>query len=316
MSTEAYTGVSVHIACAADVAFVPHCAAMLHSLLSSHDVGTVAVHFLHDETLPETELSQLRELVLTCGGDWQPHLIGPVQRARCPDNRRFGQVAWYRVLLPELLPELSRVLYLDADTIVRHPLYPLWQTDLEERPLAAVANPLYPFMDHRFLTGLGLASTGEYFNSGVLLLDLETWRRERLSDRVLTRAAAQGRQEWPDQNALNVVLRDRWLPLAPIWNAQNTVFDLRDAQLPFPRAAIRRARRDPAVLHFIGPYKPWHHRCKHRLRHLYWRHLAATPWRHLKMEGRTPKHRLLRLLPEQWSWRVEARWRQQRAGKA
>lgn len=312
MSTEAYEGTTIHVACAADAAFVPHCAAMLHSLLSCHEHGTVAVHFLHDDALPLEELRLLGELVAGSGGEWHAHCIGKPEQARCPGNKRFGQVAWYRVLLPDLLPELPRVLYLDADTLVQRPLHPLWETDLEGRPLAAVANPLYPFMNYGFLAGLGLASTADYFNSGVLLLDLEVWRREGLSDRVLTQAAAQGSQEWPDQNALNVVLRGRWLPLPPVWNAQNTVFDLRAAHLPFSREAIREARRQPAVVHFIGPYKPWHYRCKHPLRRLYWRHLAATPWHGLPVEGRTLKHQLLRLLPEQWSWRIEARRRRKR----
>lgn len=303
---------TLHVACAADAAFVPHCAAMLHSLLGHHDPGTVAVHFLHDESLPQADLDRLGELVAGGGGEWHAHRVGRREQDRCPDNRRFGRVAWYRVLLPELLPGLSRILYLDADTLVRRPLHPLWQTELGGRPLAAVANPLYPFMDQGFLAGLGLASTADYFNSGVLLLDLEVWRHEGLSGRVLTRAATQGRQEWPDQNALNVVLRGRWLSLTPVWNAQNTVFDLRAGRLPFSREAVREARRHPAVVHFIGPYKPWHYRCKHPLRRLYWRHLAATPWRGLAMEGRTLKHRLLRPLPEQWGWNVEERWRRLR----
>lgn len=285
---------------------------MLHSLLTSHEHGEIAVHFLYDGSLPEVDLTCLEGLVAARGGAWHAHRIDPVRRERLPDNRRFGLTAWYRIFLPELLPELDRILYLDADTIVRRHLEPLWGTDLGGLPLAAVANPLYPFMDHGFLAGLGLASTAEYFNSGVLLLDLEVWRREGLTARVLERAAAQGRQEWPDQNALNTVLRGRWRALDPEWNAQNTVFDLRASRLPFAPDALRRARRNPAIVHFIGPYKPWHLRCKHPLRGLYWRHLRETPWHDLPMEGRTPKHRLLRLLPEQWGWRAEAAWRRGR----
>jgi len=308
---------SLRVACAADSAFVPHCAAMLHSLLEVHREEGVVVHFLHDEMLPAAELGPLGDMVAALGGEWRPLPVPAEWRSRLPDNRRFGRVAWYRVFLPELLSQQPRVLYLDADTIIVDRLDNLWRTALDDQPVAAVANPLYPTMDRSFLTPLGIETAG-YFNSGVLLFNLDVWRQENLTDRVLDAGASLGRQEWPDQNALNLVLRDRWVRLAPRWNTQNTVFDLPARRLPFTRAEVVAARKRPAVLHFIGPYKPWHYRCKHRFLGTYWQHLRQTPWAQRSVEGRTLKHRLLRLLPERWGWYLEAqlrrlqRWRTSR----
>lgn len=294
----------IHIACAADTGFIPHCAAMIHSVLSRHSAGEVTIHFVHDGDVAAVDIDRLVEFVRSCGGQCQTHEITAENRARCPQNRRFGQVAWYRVMLPDLVPGLDRILYLDADTIVLRPLSPLWNTDLQGRLLGAVGNPLYPFMDKSFLTRLGLRPES-YFNSGVLLLDLKHWREKDIGGQVLSLAARQGAQEWPDQNALNVVFRDTWLPLAPEWNAQNTVFDLPIGELPFQPEEVKSARRDPAVIHYIGPYKPWHYRCKHALRYLYWQHLEHTPWNQSGMTGVTFANRLLRPLPEQWGWQVD-----------
>ena len=294
----------MQVACAADSKFIPHCAAMLRSLLSTQNVDRLKVYFLHDVTVSKASINALQEMVCSEGAGWESLLVSEEQRARCPGSARFGKVAWYRVLLPELLQNAERVLYLDADTIIRRDLSPLWDTDLRDYPVGAVANPLYPFMSRAFLDELQISSDN-YFNSGVLLFDLEMWRRENLSDEVLTRAANQTGQEWPDQNALNVVLRRRWKTLSPEWNAQNTIFDLPDENLPFPREEVELARRDPAIIHFIGPYKPWHYRCKHAWRDLYWFHLEGTPWNQPKMTGVTFSNRLLRLLPEQWGWHVD-----------
>lgn len=298
----------IHIACAADAGFVPHCAVMLRSLLTSQTPGSVMVHFLHDADLPIDVLSRLGDMVRVNSGLWSPLLVEDSWRSFCPGNWRFGQVAWYRVLLPELLPDLERILYLDADTIVCRALDALWGIDLEGHSVGAVVNPLYSFMDVGFLEDLAVTPEG-YFNSGMLLLDLERWRRENLCKRVLQRAVAQGRQEWPDQNALNAVLRGNWKTLSPEWNVQNSIFDLHLGRLPFAAEDVRRARHDPAVVHFIGPYKPWHYRCKHPLRDLYWQHLKHTPWRDRTVDGLTTSNRLLRLLPEQWGWRLEGWYR-------
>lgn len=297
----------MQVACNVDAAYLPHCAAMLHSLLAQHPRGAVQVHLLHDADTQGDGLTRLEAFVQAQGGAWRAHCITTQQRALFPDHRRFKRTAWYRVLLPELLPDYERVLYLDTDMIVLRPLDALWATDLNEAALAAVTNPLYPFMDHDFLGDLGLRKQAEYFNSGVLLINLDYWRRHGVMQHILDFAAEQGRsQEWPDQNALNVVLRDNWRRLAPEWNAQNTVFDLPVDGLPFSKEEALQARRSPAIVHFIGPYKPWHYRCKHPLRALYWHHLAQTPWPERSMEGRSLANYLLRPLPEQWGWRLEA----------
>ncbi|MGH8506696.1 MAG: glycosyltransferase family 8 protein [Stenotrophobium sp.] len=301
----------MHIACGANSTYMPHAAAMLHSLLSQPRDGTpVTIHFMHGDGLADSELDRLERMVRSLGGIWQPHHIGPELLQPFPQNWRFGREAWYRVLLPELLPDQSKVLYLDADTIVLRSLLPLWLTDLGGATAGAVANPLYPFMDASFISELGLQSAAEYFNSGMLLLNLERWRHEGLTQKLLTFVAEHGKeQQWPDQNALNVILRGRWLPLAPIWNAQNVYFDLRPAQLPFPTEQIKELRAAPGIVHFIAPYKPWDYLCKHPYRQRYFDHLAQTPWRGAPMQGVTWKNRLLRLLPQPFMWLLMVRLR-------
>lgn len=296
----------MHIACAADEGFVPHCAAMLHSLFQFHESRDITVHFLHDDALAGGSLDALRAMTIQAGKAFESHLVPVERRRRFPGNRLYGQVAWYRILLPELLADQEKVLYLDADTIVMRDLAPLWETKLGNHPLAAVANPLYSFMDRGFLHDLGLRSLSEYFNSGVLLMNLTEWRNQGIIDRLLTFAETLGAgQTWPDQNALNTVLKGKWMALPPEWNVQNTLYDLPVGALPFEKQAIRAARRRPGILHFIGPYKPWHYRCKHRYRGLYWQHLAHTRWAGRPLDGVDWRNRCLRLLPEQWGWKLE-----------
>lgn len=296
----------LHIACACDAAYVPECAALLHSLATHHRPERLLVHFLHDDDLDAGMVHELGSFAATLGLGWAEHPVPETSRKSFPDHPRYGRVAWYRVLLPTLLPGERRVLYLDCDTIATAPLDELWAVDLEGAPLAAVTNPLYPGNATSFLEDLGVPKE-MYFNSGVLLLDLDAWRRRGVADQVLEVVALDRHGWWPDQNALNAVLWAERRPLPPRWNAQNTIFELPDRLLPFDRDDLHRARRSPAIVHFIGPYKPWHHRSKHPWRARWFEHHRSTPWADRPPPSVSVIDRALRLLPAGLAVRLEIR---------
>lgn len=305
----------MHIACAANSSYLPHAAAMLHSVLCHHKKASTHVHFLHDEYMPDDEIARLRQLVVENGGHWNAHSIRRKQVDNFPMNWRFSREAWYRAFLPEVLPNISRVIYLDADTIVMGALEELWSIDLGNNIVGAVANPLYKFMDKTFIADLQLGSNSNYFNSGVLVLNLDRWRENAITQKLLDFVNLHGSaQAWPDQNALNAILNGRWLRLAPKWNVQNSYFDLKPAQLLYPVEQVLEARHEPKIMHFISPYKPWDYLCKHPYRSKYFEHLAATPWHDsVPIRGVTWYKRILRLLPQPFMWisiaRLRRRWR-------
>lgn len=293
----------IHIACGANTAYLAYVATMLHSLLTQPRDRQITIHFMHGEELADVDEGRLAQMVVRLGGHWRSHLIGDKALAQFPPNGRFGREAWFRVLLPQILPDVSRVLYLDADTLVLRPIEPLWRTELGDCLAGAVYNPMYPFLDDGFMQDLGVRPEN-YFNSGVLLLDLERWRAQNITQRVqrfVTEHAES--QNWPDQNALNTILGGgRCLMLDPVWNAQNVFFDLRAGQIPLGRDKLSEIRTRPGIVHFIAPYKPLDYLCKHPYRRVYLEHLAATPWAGVAMNGKTLANRLLRLLPQPFMW--------------
>ncbi|MBV9869987.1 MAG: FkbM family methyltransferase, partial [Frankiaceae bacterium] len=209
-----------------------------------------------------------------------------------------GHAAVYRLLLPELLPDVPRVLYLDADTLVLDDLSPLWNLDLDRCLVAASTNPLYRHMERRLVERLGLPDRRAYFNSGVLLFDLELMRSEGADQELLAWATAnRDLVSWPDQDVLNAVLWRRRLPLHPRWNAVPGLWALPSRDLPWPMDQVEAARRNPAIAHFVGPYKPWHYRCKHPYRSAYHAHLAQTAVVPRPRVGGSLRDRLLRPLP-------------------
>lgn len=290
---------SLHFACAADDAYVPHAAAMMHSLLARHRGDDVIVHFLHAPDLSEALARQLDAFVQRLGGTLRLHAIADDRVAGLPTMGRISRVMWFRVFLPELLPDVARVLYLDCDTLVADDLRPLLDTNLGDAWLGAVANVFEPDMAQH-PRQLGLTGPQPYFNSGVLLMDLDAWRREACTRRILDLARdPHSGLVWPDQDALNRVFAGHWQKLHPRWNCQNSLYFFPQAADVFGAKPVAEAVSKPGILHFEGGdlAKPWHYLCKHPRRADYRQHRDGTPWPLQNLDGRSLRNRLLRPLP-------------------
>lgn len=291
----------LQVACAADHGYLAYCGTMLHSLLGFHP-GAV-VNFLHDATLPARPLSRLGALVERQGGRWNPLAVDPVRIAGLPRMRRIPPLMWYRILLPELLPDQDRVLYLDVDTLVVDDLAPLWTIPLEDHVVAAVNNVLDESQGDR-AQALGIPRSAGYFNSGVLLFNLERMRRQDTTRAIVDYARAHAADLlWPDQDGLNAIMATERLALHPRWNCQNTLFYW-DVDRFFPPGEAAAAAAQPAILHFEGPRhaKPWHPDNTHPYRSAWWQHRRAAglrgPWRgELKRQLQWLRSRLLRTGP-------------------
>lgn len=104
---------------------------------------------------------------------------------------------WGKVDLISALP-VERVLYLDADTLVRANLRELWDTDMDNRPIAAAPDVGYP----RGKNG------GDYFNAGVILFDLALVRRSL--NGLLAQCRAEIELPFADQDVLNNHFSGSW----------------------------------------------------------------------------------------------------------
>lgn len=168
----------------------------------------------------------------------------------------ISTLTYARLLIPERLPRsLSRVLYLDADILALKDLSELRDFDLNGTAIGAVRDRI----DSRIKAGETLWTNGipwtnslpsvkDYFNAGVLLIDLDRWREERISERALEYLREHPRSPLSDQDALNVACDGAWTRLETRWNFQN------DCETRVTRMAV--ADR-PAILHFNGQLKPW-----------------------------------------------------------
>jgi lipopolysaccharide biosynthesis glycosyltransferase len=185
--------------------------------------------------------------------------------------------------LDHLLPaHVDRVLYLDADTLVLSDLTPLWETDLEGRPLAAVPDTMIHFIqsDSFAPDTIDRDAPSPYFNAGVLLIDVGMWRREGLFERARELRRRWAHRMWGiDQQPLNWALERRWTRLPLAWNRMTHILDIPSPRCtPFAPHEFHEAVRHPRIAHFAGASKPWRARCRDDRAPAFVREIQSTAW--------------------------------------
>lgn len=275
-------------------------AVTLRSFLAHNGGEPTDIVVLHDGVSAQSQ--QLVERSLEAGAYRLRWVDGRNERLATVPAFHLPRPAWFRLLAAEVVPAPEgRVLYLDTDVLVCAPLTDLWDANLDGAVIGAVRSVNFPSVsswgafDH--WREHDVDPRAPYFNSGMMLIDVARWREAEVTERAMTFMRS-GHNTGGDQQALNVVLCNRWRELHPRWNQQTPLLDdRRGVQLMYDDDTIATARDDPAVIHFLDRPKPWHQDSTHPARER-WRAAAAeTAFAPITLE----RTRLLREL----TWRVK-----------
>jgi lipopolysaccharide biosynthesis glycosyltransferase len=271
----------MEVLCASDERYLPHAATMLCSLLEHNRV--FRIHYFYS-SIPDKELAKLRSFVSKCGSELVCYEVVPETFAQLRVDKWASPAVYYRLLVARLLPsDINKILYLDADLIVRSSLGDLWNTDITDQPLAAIADY---WQDPKSLEVL---PPGEkLFNSGVMLINLKAWRQNSIPEQAIDFAKNNSDkvQLW-DQDALNAVLARQWTELPLCWNAQH--------EEQWLRGPGHATTSYPAIVHFISGSKPWQWDNRHPFKAEYNSYRLKTPWWQYEQEGKPTLPRRLYL---------------------
>ena len=260
--------------------YLPQLKVMLTSLILNSP-GPCRVYLLH-RSIPEVQLQILQKGVEQAGGMLFPISVDGGVLEQAPVTKQYPQEMYYRLLAAQLLPEdLQRVLYLDPDILIINSLRPLWELDLGDRMFAAAAHTGKTELANN-VNKLRLGTEGKYFNSGVLLMDLEKARERIEPEQIFSFVESHGAElVLPDQDVLNVMYENDIFEIDDfIWN-----YDARKFSSYFLRSAgnatMEWVMEHTAILHFCGKAKPWKQHYTHRFGVLYqhYMQLAERYWR-------------------------------------
>ena len=260
--------------------FVMPCGVMLKSLLE-HCPNSFCIHAVTDPDVTNIDKERICSVVKEYNKssitfyEIDSFILQQLPRSK---NKRFDRSVFYRLFLTSILPStVTKVLYLDSDTLVVGDLTSLFDVDLD----VGIAAVLNQSQNSEYFQRLNISKSQLYFNSGVLLINLEWWRSHDIETKIIgyikdNTAILKN----PDQDVLNFIFSQSRIILPLKFNVQSAFF-YKDVFLEIPdfiKCEIEEAILSPVIIHFIGWDKPWMKKCCHPYREVFLRYKSQTPW--------------------------------------
>ena len=157
------------------------------------------------------------------------------------DMQHWTRAIFYRIMIPEIFKDLKRILYIDGDTLVLQDLYEFFNTQLPDDKMMAMVVDRFSYKNR-----IPVLNTSNYFNSGMILFDIDKCRKFNFSDKCIrwifdnTDTA-----KFPDQDAINVVCDGKIERVSNLYNKQ------------FATTDSVKLDNQPFIVHFLSAIKPW-----------------------------------------------------------
>ena len=275
----------MHIVFASDTNYAELVSVVIVSVLANTE-GVVHFHLLANG-IDDWTIEQLRKHLPSRRGVLHVYDIQDLKhrlRIKVPDTIAISSYA--RLFLATVLPStLSKVLYLDCDVVVVNSLTKLWETDMGDNYVAGVLDTL-PNVTSKVKVGLSLSDP--YINAGVLLINLDLWRKNRIEEQFMDFLKAHnGNVHHHDQGIINGVCRGHIALIPPSYNCTSNYYShpyklLERTNHPFySEQMYHEAVQHPTILHFTEGFynRPWIANSKHPKASLYRYYRGMTAWK-------------------------------------
>jgi lipopolysaccharide biosynthesis glycosyltransferase len=259
----------IHLGIAFDQNYMRHFYALISSVLYHNCRHHIVVHAIITG-VSAADQAQIKAFAEESGAIIHFYEIDEHYVRQFVLTSHWSSAVYYRLFFPLIIPEsVNRLLYLDTDIVVINDLEDLFTQDLDNHPIAAV-------YDNWVKTApqLGITEEGNYFNSGMMLINIPMWRKEKITEKVFDYLATYPeRINYVDQCALNAVLINQWKKLDFRYNVLHSWI---------PESMTQKERKRFLKNKFIIHYtldRPWKMLCQNQLRFLYFKYLKKSPYK-------------------------------------
>lgn len=280
----------MEIVCSTDNNYVMPTGVMICSLCENNRSENIRFHILSSD-ITDDNRAAIERITGSYGKSVEFHKIDDDALSDFP-IRREGQsshisslATYYRLFLGDILTDdITKVIYLDGDMIVRGSLAPLWDVSMDGYAIAGVPDTNNNTVEHynrlRYPQSMG------YFNAGVLVINLKYWREHNVKDEFfkIVREHPE-RLGCHDQDILNYVFRTCKKRLNVKFNFQNNfLFEHQYTNLSYDIIdEIDAALHNPVIIHYITGPKPWQRNCIHPYRTEFFKYRSKTQWKDLPL---------------------------------
>ena len=247
----------IHILVTCDENYLSPLMVMLYSLRQNNRNKAFKIWLIH-ESISQESIQLLNNFNDSLDFEFEDIQIQDLLFEDAKTQDRYPKEMYFRLLCAQILPnDLERVLYLDPDILIINSIESLWETELNGQMIAAsthtglidIATPI---------NKMRLSTDHGYFNSGVMLIDLNM-ARDIIKEEDIQETLEKSNLYLllPDQDVLNY-LYGKYILEVPeeIYN-----YDARRFMSYFARSKgehnLMWVMENTAILHFCGRPKPW-----------------------------------------------------------
>lgn len=184
-----------------------------------------------------------------------------------------------RLLMPDLLPNIDKAIFLDSDIVVMQDIAALYAVDVSDCYVAGVEDLNYAGL----VRMLGYPKQYTYINSGIYVMNLAQLRKDNYYQQIIDVVS----KEYPkytvaEQCVLNSCFHEHIKLIPHKWNMYHIFLNRPWYNfIPYDVNIWNDGIRNPAIVHFVGPDKPWNYNSTHPYRNEYLKYLRMTPWKSL-----------------------------------
>ena len=192
-----------------------------------------------------------------------------------------------RLLIPELVPELNKAIYLDADTLVVRDIKLLWDKDLHNKSIAVVPDLGFKGkLKQRFIYELGGNAGQLFMHAGAYILNCKKWRNQNTTAKLLRLANEK-------KDKLYIIIEELFsLYFENDYQLLDCRYCMTDSKINFKDIAVDKITpeyleneyKQIIIMHFAGTAKPWNtnkpafsHQMSIFFR-LFWNYAQMTPF--------------------------------------
>lgn len=259
---------------ATDENYAAPCGVVMESLLQNTDTPAKFEFFVFESDLGGRTKDRLRHVAESHGAGIEIRSFDTSRFSQLPQD--FTADAYTRLYAPRELQQFSRLLYLDCDLLVQRDAEKLFKVDLEDHTIGAVPNGPAPFISD-FNRKYGFSEGDNVFNSGVLLINPGRWTEENAGERVVNWVEENKTEiEFPDQEGINIILKDEIRPLNHQWNMEARHY--REWWMGISEWWPKEAEGRNLIMHYTGARKPWRWGTFVPKQRAYYSYLKETPF--------------------------------------
>ena len=265
-----------------DENYIPPLKVMLWSLFFNNPGCDFKVYLLHS-SIPENSLRSLRRFVENNGQKLFPIQIDNNYFENAPVVMHYTKEMYYRLLAYKFLPQdMNKILYLDPDILIINSIRELYNMDISDNLFAAAFHKRVPIKEINKLR-LKAYEMEEYFNSGVLLMNLELQRKEIDEGEIFKYVEKnKARLVLPDQDILNALFAKRIKALDEFKYNFDTRYYKYARLLNSKAINMEYIIKNTVILHFCGKKKPWKKNYSGKFHSLYQHYIALSQRQRLK----------------------------------